>query len=141
MSQTLFEYCEPRLRAGAAVLNGIITPNPDAELSYCLLAAAVHWSDEAPIELVGVHVIHGLRPVFHHRTRMMLGEDSGHRDIWRFAQTLFPAWIGFAPERCNPPPYVMEQVRAELARGAREIRKLDRLSRLWDRRCDKGSLP
>ena len=84
---------------------GCLILRPDAECYYDLLAGAVVWMDERPSldDLGRFHIdcLNALRRVWFIRTARILGEDLPQDEsYWVKAKRLFPAWPGFAPERC-----------------------------------------
>jgi hypothetical protein len=78
--------------------------SPDAKMFYELLSDSLIWTDEIPE--VGAEQVAGLRSlryVFRYRTSLMLGTpESRFSHFWEEAQTLFPGWPGFDPERRAP---------------------------------------
>jgi hypothetical protein len=64
---------------------------------------------------------------------MICGIDSECGEEWEVAKQVFPEWVGFRAERCQPQAEIVEQFKAELARGAREMQKVARRLDVWDR--------
>ena len=90
-------------------LNRIRCPVPNAEPYYDAMSDGLVWSDEtALIEKLKLdsdfewHLISALRPVWHHRARLICGESSDYQPQWIQAKCTFPDWIGFLPERTGP---------------------------------------
>ena len=87
-------------------LNRIRFPDPNAEPNYDAMSDGLIWSDESALikrqnfDLeVEWHLISALRPVWHHRARLICGESSDYEPQWIQANSAFPNWIGFLPER------------------------------------------
>jgi hypothetical protein len=78
--------------------------SPDAKMFYELLSDSLVWTDEIPeVSAAQVGGLRSLRFVFRYRTSLMLGiPEERYRPFWEEAQTLFPSWPGFDPERRDP---------------------------------------
>ncbi|MBX3318149.1 MAG: hypothetical protein KF902_14930 [Phycisphaeraceae bacterium] len=82
-----------------------LVPQQGCEPRYCVLSDAVAWLDEAPFdreEEFATCGITNVRLLWHHRTRLVLGQESRAAELWEVALREFPTWIGFMPERCEP---------------------------------------
>ncbi len=95
------------LRRRAADLNRIDTPSPTATPFYELMSGGIVWTDEK-ISGVRTEVIWALRPLFAYRASLIAGMPAEKwRSYWDACQTLFPHWIGFRPDRCQPAPELL----------------------------------
>jgi hypothetical protein len=76
----------------------------DAKMFYELLSDSLVWTDEIPELSAGqVGGLRALRYVFRYRSSLLLGKaEERYRPFWELAQSLFPDWPGFAPERRDP---------------------------------------
>jgi hypothetical protein len=101
------------LELQAAHLNSINTVEPDAKPAYDAWSGAIVWSDETNSETT-TETIWALRQLFAYRTHLMQNKTGIDNDVWRYCQSLFPAWIGFLPQRCE---YTSE-IAAEYRRGS-----------------------
>jgi len=73
-------------------------------VSFDCMSYGVIWQDEMPpLDQRGQAHSWGLRPVFGYRTSLILGQpDPSLEEYWTLAKHLFPEWVGFRPERCEP---------------------------------------
>ena len=124
------ERIREMLEEAAPACRAMCTVDPNATFSYELLSDGVWWSDEAPKEF---EAISALRMVVRYRTCMICGVDSSFGEAWEVAKELFPGWVGFRAERCQPSAEIVEQIRAMLEKGKGETKKLIRLLDACDR--------
>ncbi|MEM6821481.1 MAG: hypothetical protein AAF558_06025 [Verrucomicrobiota bacterium] len=112
------------LRRNAAKLNAICEPLPDAVPAYELLSGGLIYDDEIPKD-VDAEVSYGLRPLWYHRKRLILGEtDSLWDEYWDTCYTLFPNWNGFLESRRKPTPTILDIISKGEERFAREIEEI-----------------
>ncbi len=109
------------LRQHSATLNAINTPATHEDPRYELLSGALIWNDETDRQVVPRRLIGGgLRFIFAYRTSLMLGEPREEiKSVWEHGLKLFPAWVGFRPERRQATPKLLEIYR----RGEISLRK------------------
>lgn len=92
---------------------------------YEIMSDALVWRNETtastPTRLVGA-----LRPLFHHRTGLILGEQWRFAEEWQLGLRLFPHWVGFHPSRCRPSRRLAEIYRASKADFQRDLDQLER---------------
>ena len=83
-------------------LNSIHEVRGESLPTYEAMSGALVWPDEVRPE-TPMEVLFRLRPLFAHRTSLMVGADSPRfPELWSVGQELFPRWIGFLPERRQP---------------------------------------
>ncbi|MCA9077911.1 MAG: hypothetical protein KDA93_22980 [Planctomycetaceae bacterium] len=91
IDETLGEYADH--------LNAIDEPDDNPKAFYDVMSGAVVWSDELR-EDTPINVVWALRPIFAHRTSLMVGGQTvENRRHWKHGLSLFPQWIGFRPIR------------------------------------------
>jgi hypothetical protein len=81
--------------------------------SYEIMSGSLIWEDEKPrnaghgtsVNVLGpevpVEVAWSLRPLWHYRTGLIIGEERPYRELWELGRSLFPRWVGFHPFRCK----------------------------------------
>jgi hypothetical protein len=96
------------LQDAAPVLDALIA-QPDAHVFFEVMSGALVWSDEYPFVADGVYYDiemfprQLLRGVWAYRSSLIEGEPKERcRAGWELAQSLFPKWPGFLPERRDP---------------------------------------
>ena len=89
-------------RRHARLLNARWWRWPLLEPSYHLFADALVWADELPFRWRRLGIDHVLRPLWHYRMGLILGETRRFVELWELGKRLFPHWIGFHPSRCRP---------------------------------------
>ncbi len=124
------ERIREMLEEAAPACRAMCTVDPNATFSYELLSGGVWSSDEIPPV---TRAVWALRAVIRHRTCMICGIDSAFGEEWEVAKQLFPEWVGFRTERCQPSAEIVEQFNAELARGERQTNRMGRRLDAWDR--------
>jgi len=95
------ENLENRLVKMKSILNSLEI-QADSTMLYCILSDAVFWSDEVPSSKVDwpTEFSHAMRYLFHYRMSKILGRpDLRFSQVYERAQSLFPDWPGFVPER------------------------------------------
>ena len=103
------------LSTHAEFLNSIAQPRWFARPFYDFLSGGLIWTDEID---VSTDVINVLRPLFNHRSVVILAEtDETWLEYWHTAHELFPKWIGFRRPRCTP----SAKLRALIKRGRRKM--------------------
>jgi hypothetical protein len=97
------QKCNDSLRLVAKGMDDI---NSAGEGTYTFdsMTASIIWDDELPpSHLRGSAHSWGLRPVFGYRATLILGNpDRNLEEYWLLAKELFPNWVGFLAERCEP---------------------------------------
>lgn len=88
--------------------------------SFDSMSAGVVWEDELPpSHKRGLAHAWGLRPIFGYRTSLILGKpDEALEEYWNLATQLFPNWVGFRCERCEPNSDIAAFVLEERMRGS-----------------------
>lgn len=135
MSTSKREQIREMLERAAPACRAMCTLDPNATFSYELMSGGVWWSDEIPSV---TEAVWALRMVVAHRTCIVCGIDSSFGEEWEIAKQLFPEWVGFRAERCQSSAEIVEQFKAELARGERETRKMVRRLDAWDRHIKRN---
>src|SRR4051812_39659327 len=79
-----------------------------------VMSDALVWPGETT-RSTPVRLIWALRPLFHHRTGLILGEQWRFAEEWQFGLSLFPRWVGFHPSRCQPSSRLAQIYRAGAA--------------------------
>jgi hypothetical protein len=90
--------------------------DPSARPQYDLMSDAVIWPDEVPIE-ENPSAWWDVRPIWHLRTRIVLGLETSPPALWIDARREFPSWIGFLPERSEPTPTLRETYERIMKQG------------------------
>ncbi len=113
----------------AARMNALIKSS-EAAIHHDLLAGALWWSDERPAFDEPEH--HWcLRPILRYRTSLILGvPDERYESAWEAAKQLFPAWPGFAEERCKPDDQLATLYRKKHRHGLLSFGLVDILYRI-----------
>lgn len=97
---------------------------------YELLSGALIWPDELPTERPLPDGWCAIRPLFRHRTCMIIGIPLEYSELWEVGKKSFPQWPGFRTDRCSP---------------SNELKELyEQSSRSWDEffeRVDRGQFP
>lgn len=137
MSTSKYERIREMLLQAAPECRALSRLDPNATLFYDMMADGAWWSDETPKEFEAVSA---LRMVVRHRTCVICGIDSPFGEEWEIAKELFPEWVGFREERCQPPAEIVEQVRAMLTKGKREVEKMFRLADAYEKRASRRDL-
>lgn len=118
---------DPVLLKHAEVLNLINIADPSAMVRYDLMSDALIWSDETtprmPFELIS-----SLRQVFNYRTHLIRGTKIDDMSVWEYYNSIFPRWIGFAPNRRTATPDLLELYRRGDVSTLRCLRRLERES-------------
>jgi hypothetical protein len=98
----------------------------DASIGYDVLAGAVVWSDEYPLDLAGrVADFDCVKLLLRFRTTVILGDaDESLRAYWCEGQRLFPNWAGFRPERIAPTPELRDYYEKSNAGAMRNLRRV-----------------
>ena len=117
-------------------LNAINKPAEREDVFYEIMSGALMWRDETN-KNTPVEVKWALRLIASYRTSLMLDEPrTKYKPIWDRAQSLFPDWVGFRPERRKPTPRLLEIYR----RGDVSTRKCIRdAEREWETDAGAGS--
>lgn len=123
MSKSKSERIREMLEEAAPACRAMCTVDPNATFFYDMMADGAWWSDETPKEFEAVSA---LRMVVRHRTCVICGIESPFGEAWDIAKKLFPEWVGFREERCRPSAEVVEQIKAMLVKGKREVEKMFR---------------
>jgi hypothetical protein len=89
---------DPVLLEHAIVLNAIDTADPVATVRYDMMSDALIWSDETTPDMP-IELIWSLRIVFNYRTHLIRGTKIDDTSVWDYYNSIFPRWIGFAPNR------------------------------------------
>ena len=96
------------LKQHAEHLNGITSPVEPEDVFYELMSGALVWRDETN-NSTAIEMVWALRPVRAYRTSLMLGEPRTElEEFWNEAQSLFPDWVGFRPQRREPFPHLLD---------------------------------
>lgn len=81
---------------------------PTATLHYDVFSDALTWSDERPRHR-RARDLWCMRPIFRYRTGLILGlELEEFKESWNAGKSIFPSWIGFRQERCEPNAILVE---------------------------------
>jgi hypothetical protein len=112
------------LQQYAGHLNSIRWRRWFARPFYEVMSDAIVWTGETN-KVTPVRLIWALRPVFHYRTGLILGEQRRFPDEWQLGLKLFPRWVGFHPSHCRPSPRLAEIYRVGKAALQRDLEKLD----------------
>jgi hypothetical protein len=94
--------------------------------SYHVFADALYWMDEAPpwSRLRGAE--NALRPLWHYRTGLIIGEPRPFKELWDLGKQLFPNWVGFHSARCRPSRRYKVIYRAGRMASSRCLEELER---------------
>jgi hypothetical protein len=90
---------------------------------YEVMSDSLVWPGETA-KSTPTRLIWALRPLFHHRTGLILGEHWRFADEWQLGLRLFPHWVGFHPSRCSVSPRLARIYRAGTAALKRDLDKL-----------------
>ena len=112
------------LNAHAELLNSIDRSRWFARPFYEYLSGGLVWNDETDVSFDATNV---LRPLFRHRSILILGEDDDTwSEYWHIAKELIPNWIGFRSSRCKSTAKLRKIIRAGRLRMHRECRQLEK---------------
>lgn len=126
MQDDLKETCFALIAKYRTLFARASVPNPMATVQYEMLSDGLTWSDElSALDGLDFRDIALLRVLWNHRARLVCGEPcEQYREVWEQAKLAFPAWMGFAPERCAPSLELAELFRKKQSRAARSIRRM-----------------
>lgn len=95
----------------AVHLNDLNIPGNCEEVFYEIMSGALVWRDETS-QGTPVEVVWALRTLWAYRTSLMLDEPRIELiKYWESALSLFPAWVGFRPERRKATPNLLHMHR------------------------------
>lgn len=92
-----------RLDQIAEVMNQLWAAS-SSDPRYDIMSDGLFWDDELPprSQRKPARVFQMLRFVFRYRTSLILGvPDKRFEEVWDYASSLFPGWVGFNPSRCQ----------------------------------------
>ena len=118
-----YDYAEV-LAAHARRLNVRRLPWP-LPPCYDIMSDALVWFDEAYLPWMPVELVWALRPLWHYRTGLIIGEPRPYREWWDLGRRLFPLWRGFRPGRCQRSLWLAKLYRGGRAEGDRSLDELE----------------